>query len=97
MGSRARGSIMRASLVEIVNREKDRPLALNTTPSVRSMRILSIALLLVLLIPASSWAHGFAGKRFFPTTFQVDDPFISDEFSILINRIKGTRRKVHGN
>ncbi len=44
---------------------------------------------IVLLLPASAWAHGFAGQRFFPTTFQVDDPFVSDEFSVLINRIKG--------
>ncbi len=51
-------------------------------------RVLGLALLLTLVIPASSWAHGFAGKRFFPTTFQVDDPFISDEFSLLINHIK---------
>lgn len=50
---------------------------------------LGLALLLILMMPASSWAHGFAGQRFFPTTFQVDDPFISDEFSILINRVKG--------
>ncbi len=90
MGCRARGPIdeTSASPVETVNRGKDRPLALNTTPSVRSMRMLSIALLFVLLIPASSWAHGFAGKRFFPTMFQVDDPFVSDEFSILFNHIK---------
>jgi hypothetical protein len=47
----------------------------------------------MILIPATSWAHGFAGKRFFPTTFQVDDPFISDEFSILINRAKGPDAK----
>ncbi|MGE5299674.1 MAG: hypothetical protein ACM3MB_01770, partial [Acidobacteriota bacterium] len=47
-------------------------------------RAFGVALLCVLLVPASSWAHGFAGQRFFPTTFQVDDPFISDEFSILI-------------
>jgi len=51
-------------------------------------RVFGLALLLILLIPASSWAHGFAGQRFFPTTFQVDDPFISDEFSILINSVK---------
>ncbi|MDA8155736.1 MAG: hypothetical protein M0Z52_04670 [Actinomycetota bacterium] len=54
-------------------------------------RILYLALpvlLGVFIVPAPSWAHGFAGKRFFPTTFQVDDPFISDEFSILINAIK---------
>jgi len=49
---------------------------------------LRLGLLIVLLMPVSSWAHGFAGQRFFPTTFQVDDPFISDEFSILINRVK---------
>ncbi|MGC2062043.1 MAG: hypothetical protein WA610_03630 [Thermodesulfovibrionales bacterium] len=54
---------------------------------------LGLALLLILLLPASSWAHGFAGKRFFPTTFQVDDPFISDEFSILIGRAKGPDAK----
>ena len=48
-----------------------------------------LAVLFLLLLPTSSWAHGFAGQRFFPTTFQVDDPFISDEFSILINRAKG--------
>lgn len=54
---------------------------------------LSFVLLVFFLMPASSWAHGFAGKRFFPTTFQVDDPFISDEFSILINRVKGTDAK----
>ncbi len=47
-----------------------------------------LVLLLGLVMPASSWAHGFAGQRFFPTTFQVDDPFISDEFSILINSVK---------
>jgi hypothetical protein len=39
-------------------------------------------------MPVSSWAHGFAGKRFFPTTFQVEDPFVSDEFSLLLNHIK---------
>lgn len=42
----------------------------------------------VLLAPASSWAHGFAGKRFFPTTFAVEDPFVSDELSLLVNHRK---------
>src|ERR1700690_208951 len=56
-------------------------------------RALWLSLLFLLVLPASSWAHGFAGKRFFPTTFQVDDPFISDEFSILINRAKGPDAK----
>jgi hypothetical protein len=48
----------------------------------------SAALAFVLAIPLSSWAHGVAGQRFFPTTFAVDDPFISDEFSMLYNSIK---------
>jgi hypothetical protein len=39
-------------------------------------------------LPAVSFAHGVAGQRFFPTTFAVDDPFISDEFSVLYNSIK---------
>jgi hypothetical protein len=51
-------------------------------------RAIGFALIFIFLMPALSFAHGFAGKRFFPTTFQVDDPFISDEFSILINHIK---------
>ena len=56
-------------------------------------RAFFFVLLFMLSVPASSWAHGFAGQRFFPTTFQVDDPFISDEFSILINRSKGPDAK----
>jgi hypothetical protein len=44
--------------------------------------------IIVLIIPSSSFAHGVAGQRFFPTTFAVDDPFISDEFSMLYNSIK---------
>ena len=46
------------------------------------------ALSLVVLMPEPSPAHGFAGKRFFPTTFAVEDPFVSDEFSLLVNHIK---------
>jgi len=29
-----------------------------------------------------AWAHGFAGKRFFPATIQTDDPFVADEGSL---------------
>ncbi|NJD55886.1 MAG: hypothetical protein FIA94_05705 [Nitrospirae bacterium] len=43
---------------------------------------------LVLLLPVSSWAHGFAGKRFFPTTLSVEDPFVSDELSFVFGHIK---------
>jgi hypothetical protein len=39
-------------------------------------------------IPATAFAHGVAGQRFFPTTFAVDDPFISDEFSVLYHATK---------
>ncbi len=48
---------------------------------------LSIGIVIAVL-PEASLAHGVAGQRFFPTTFAVDDPFISDEFSLLYNSIK---------
>jgi hypothetical protein len=38
--------------------------------------------------PRSSSAHGVAGKRFFPSTLAVDDPFVSDEMSILFNHLR---------
>lgn len=44
------------------------------------------AALLTVAIPA--WPHGFAGKRIFPTTFEVDDPFVMDEFSLLVSHLK---------
>jgi hypothetical protein len=31
---------------------------------------------------APVWAHGFAGKRFFPATLATDDPFVADELSL---------------
>jgi len=43
---------------------------------------------LLLLWPTWSWAHGFAGQRFFPTTLAVDDPFVSDELSFLLSHTK---------
>jgi hypothetical protein len=30
----------------------------------------------------SAFAHGFAGKRFFPATLATDDPFVADELSL---------------
>lgn len=44
------------------------------------------AALLSLSLPA--WPHGYAGKRIFPTTFEVDDPFVMDEFSLLVSHLK---------
>ncbi len=42
-----------------------------------------MALLACTSLIASSpvWAHGFAGKRFFPATIATDDPFVADELS----------------
>ena len=58
-------------------------------PAKRLRRLFFFALLvMVAAFPASSFAHGVAGQRFFPTTFAVDDPFISDEFSVLYNSMK---------
>lgn len=31
---------------------------------------------------AGAFAHGFAGKRFFPATLATDDPFVADELSL---------------
>jgi hypothetical protein len=40
------------------------------------------ALLALGLWPALVSAHGLAGKRFFPSTLTIDDPFVSDELSL---------------
>jgi hypothetical protein len=44
--------------------------------------------LILVSMPDPSWSHGYAGKRFFPTTLSVDDPFVSDEFSLLFGYLK---------
>ncbi len=52
----------------------------------RSLLCFAIGLAFTVLVaPYPASAHGIAGNRFFPTTFAVDDPFISDEFSILVH------------
>ena len=38
--------------------------------------------------PNLSWSHGWAGKRFFPSTLATEDPFVNDEFSIITGHIK---------
>ena len=48
-------------------------------------RIISAALAAALALsawPALASAHGLAGKRFFPSTLTIDDPFVSDELSL---------------
>jgi hypothetical protein len=34
-------------------------------------QVLGLVLMIIIFMPASSWAHGFAGKRFFPTTLSI--------------------------
>lgn len=65
-------------------------LTMNTEKSFQKPIILAtlFSLFVLLLLPVTSWAHGFAGKRFFPTTLSVEDPFVSDELSFLFNHIK---------
>src|SRR5256885_6531048 len=41
-----------------------------------------VSLLMVLAVVAPVSAHGLAGKRFFPSTLAVDDPFVSDELTL---------------
>src|SRR5262245_50060994 len=56
--------------------------------AVRSWSTVALSWLMLLVLPTWSWAHGFAGQRFFPTTLAIDDPFVSDELSFLIRHIK---------
>jgi hypothetical protein len=56
--------------------------------AVRSLFAVVVSSLFLLGLPAWSWAHGFAGQRFFPTTLAIEDPFVSDELSFLIRHIK---------
>ena len=55
---------------------------------VRPLPLVVCILLLLLSLPALVRAHGFAGRRFFPTTLALDDPFVSDELSFLLRHTK---------
>src|SRR5215510_2996869 len=54
----------------------------------RSLSAMLLLCLILLGLPAWSWAHGFAGQRFFPTTLAIEDPFVSDELSFRLRHIK---------
>ena len=41
---------------------------------------LSLLAVVTVVVPVS--AHGLAGKRFFPSTLAIDDPFVSDELTL---------------
>jgi len=47
------------------------------------MRVLQVvALAAAQLLAAGAFAHGVVGKRFFPATLTIDDPFVADELSL---------------
>ena len=59
---------------------------MRTADSRTRHRLLWLALQVSLAaMPVSALGHGVAGQRFFPTTFAVDDPFMNDEFSLLLH------------
>lgn len=45
-------------------------------------RALAGACACMVLCPLTSYAHGVAGKRFFPATLVVEDPFVADEAAL---------------
>lgn len=47
-----------------------------------------VGLAIVIAMPASAWAHGLVGKRWFPSTLAVEDPFVADEMSLVVEHIK---------
>jgi len=55
--------------------------------SQRPFLLLLTCIFMMAVISIAS-AHGFAGKRFFPTTINVDDPFMNDELSFTYTHIK---------
>ena len=53
--------------------------------------VVAIALVITLAAPVS--AHGLVGKRFFPATLTVDDPFVADELGFpTVSHIKSPAR-----
>src|ERR1700752_3734886 len=52
-------------------------------------RRLFAAVALIALTATGAQAHGLIGKRFFPATLGIDDPFVADELSLpTISHIK---------
>jgi hypothetical protein len=48
----------------------------------RRLFVSMLSLLVPAILTSSAAAHGLAGKRFFPSTLAVDDPFVSDELTL---------------
>ncbi|MGH7901429.1 MAG: hypothetical protein ACRENZ_06800 [Thermodesulfobacteriota bacterium] len=47
-----------------------------------------ICMFALLSISQAVWGHGVAGKRFFPTTISIEDPFVADELSFIFSFLK---------
>ncbi|GJL73786.1 MAG: hypothetical protein NMNS01_29850 [Nitrosomonas sp.] len=41
------------------------------------------------LFSSLGWSHGWVGKRFFPSTLATEDPYVNDELSFIMGRIRG--------
>ena len=48
----------------------------------RRLVSLALSLLVLMLVTSPAGAHGLAGKRFFPSTLAIEDPFVSDELTL---------------
>ena len=59
-------------------------MALSQRPRGAPARALALCATLAAVLVASGavHAHGFAGKRFFPATLVIDEPFVADELSL---------------
>jgi hypothetical protein len=53
-----------------------------TPSSVNPFALAVLALVVATTSTQPAFAHGFAGKRFFPATLATDDPFVADELSL---------------
>lgn len=58
-----------------------------------SFSSLMLATAIVIGVPATGWGHGVVGKRFFPTTVTIEDPFVADELTFVVDHIKGPEEK----
>ena len=48
----------------------------------RRSAVVALALWFASLVTSTASAHGIVGKRFFPATLTIDDPFVADELSL---------------
>ncbi len=62
---------------------------MNRTIRGYSVCSLLLSAAIVVLAPSTGWGHGVVGKRFFPTTLTIEDPFVADELSFVVEHIKG--------